>query len=296
MAGMSAAFPNLRSDRRGLAGLIMFGVLLLSVAAAWLLIRGRTAAAERGREILQGIRNRKLSAFWGTDPVELWYLSVTADNQPVGWHQMARSYKDGRYFGRTIRRSGKLIVQEEWTLNEDATAGEYAAREGPIVTFIRLEGGNVRVSSNLDREAASDLAPANYIPEGLSPLVFYLAAEAGQAADCQELLKERPIMDGRVNFTPVAMEPAGERRLRVGISRKTEILFAFAPGGRVEQMEHLQAGITDRLVSPDEVTRQFPETLRLRGTEPEPSDPELQPPGPFDAERPPAGPHDVLNL
>ena len=66
----------IRISRQSLLSLVMLGVLLASVGAAWMIISSHRAhwrhAATRGAELMAEIRQKGLAEYWGSKPVEDW--------------------------------------------------------------------------------------------------------------------------------------------------------------------------------------------------------------------------------
>ena len=254
----------------------MLGVLLASIAAAWMLAR-----------------QTKTGPLAGED----WYLITGGDNAPIGW--MVRYHGPGGKLGLT----GYDVISEEtpqgesppptwskWELNPDATAGRYVSARyivvGPgqlteLVTLIDYNGQAVQVSSI--RQGIKRIrpmpAPADYIPEGRLIPTVQEVARTGQPFVGQMIQDELAAM------LPVAIEPASDGiqsadteptsrpqgalqvvQMRLGGSAMI-VRYTVASDGTIPLIEHLmrdgspggdQLHQTSKLVGFDAVTKQFP--------------------------------------
>lgn len=258
---MSATFQNTR-NKRPLLSIIMLGVLLVSVGIAWMVTREPQAARARTEDILDEIRSRKLSRWWGKKPVELWYIARDKDSKPIGWQRITRSFAAGGYAGTRQAHIRDLRISEKWTLNNDATAGVYigqalTSRE-ILQTRITLKNDEITVHSGLWNEPVKSSVPSNYIPEGLATLVFFLAASGHEDASCRMIFDADAVIPGRINFHSVKLLPEGSRRIRHVLTRgRYEMIYKFDSKGFIERIEYLNEGITYTRTSRNEISKHF---------------------------------------
>jgi len=259
---MRSGFGNSRGGRTLLLKVILLGVLLGSVGLGWVLVRRARTLGERGAEVLYQIRRRKLDYFWGSESVNLLFLRFAPDGRPVGWRQTTREQTDEGYLGtQTVFERGK-ITREIWGLDTSASDGEYECTSGGVMltTTIRLSDGKVSVAQG-PRRPVTAKAPTNYVPEGLSSLVFLLAAKGGQKATCRMIFNERAIDPAGVNFTTVHLVPRGPDVLEVSYPGGASQVHRFDGRGLLQEMEMPEVKVTERRVSREEVRRHFPRSL-----------------------------------
>jgi len=246
----------------------MLVVLVASVGVAWVLTEDRGAQRNRGEEILRQIRGRNLmKSLWGAKRVDSWYLVTNQANEAVGYQRLTRTFGGGVYRGALDDyRRGRVMAQEEWSLNADATVGQYSAKErrptGLLVTRIIFREGQVTVISSDQRAPATSRAPLNYIPEGLNRMVFFLAARGEQKAACRMIFNHSAVMGGRVNFETVQLRPAGRDRVRVR-SVAGDMIYQFDSRGILERLEDVEGKRVFVRVSAGEVVKHFPEAGRF---------------------------------
>ncbi len=265
---MSPTLDTPPRTRQNLLVVIMLGVLLASVGVAWLLTWSDDPAKQRGEAILASIRERQLPNWWGTDPIDLWYLIRDEGGRPVGWQHVTRRTVAGGYAGtRQIRLLDRQwIIDEKWEISADATGGGYEGTSitprGRSETYTELTGGQVRITAPQTAAAAS-AAPPNYIPEGLNTLVFFLAAAGGEKTICQMVFDSDAVRGGRVNFKSVTLKPAGPNRLQVvypgsGAGRT----YHFDDRGLVERIHNPDDGTTYTRMPRADVAKFFAGTMR----------------------------------
>ena len=218
--------------RGSLLGAMMFAILLASVAVAAWLVQLRGGAVDDAVKVLGHIRLRKLTAFWGNDDQTLWYLQRDGEGHPVGWSTAQRSVVEGGYAGRRIRRSGAMLYRERWRIDVAARTGTYSAESFALVrragvrvpllrpigsTAIALGSGRVTVRRTGPQAAGGATAPAprNYVPKGLSTLVYFLTAAGQNAAEFTVLLNERALGGNEVHFSRMRVIPQGRQAVRV---------------------------------------------------------------------------------
>jgi len=264
------------SERSGVLGVVMFAVLLVTVALAWWLTRVRLEPVHRGQEILERIRGKTLQAYWGAEPTTRWYLIIDPQGRPTGWWARLITPVAGGFSGTLIRYLDQTEFSiEQWELANDASSGEYrAAGESPglVDTVIQLKAGRVKVVRQGKRGLlqASAPAPRNYIPEGMTSLALSEAARAGKAACFRIILNNLAIMGKEINFALVRVTPVQQGRARVeyevrslrGIHRSAQIYQLNAEGDIVSIRDEADR-TTQKSVSPEEVFEHFPEAAKF---------------------------------
>jgi hypothetical protein len=261
---MSDSSKNSFQRRQSLLSVVMLGVLLCSVGVGWLVIRGARVSQKRGEEILRRIREQTLRSLWDSQRVELWYLGTDGGGRKVGWRRVTRNLADGAYIGTLYHARENFRAQSRWTLNAEATEGSYIANESTpgkrLITRITFKEGTVTLRSNILRTSVRTVAPANYIPEGLSELVYFLAADGNTDAVCQMVFDGDPVQGGRVNFRTITLRPEGEGGLRWTASGGVgQTIYQFDNSGAIESIEHPDERVVYRRVPRSEVEVHFPE-------------------------------------
>jgi len=210
-----------RSDvlRRSLPTIVLLGVLLASLGAAYLTVHVRRAPLREAADILEEIRSRGLSRYWGKSEVRFFQTDATARGPGGaivnGWEMFVRQRgAEGGFqgirirFDPTIRHTTQpdpriplavrrsVVLWEHWRLNWNATRGEYEAgyclmdgSEFVTNKTVRWSDGHLRETSLPEEptkkrsvEVATD---DRFLPEGLEPLVRLLVAARGTTAQFQ---------------------------------------------------------------------------------------------------------------
>ena len=197
----------------------MGGVLLASVALAWVFTLGPRQRVTTAKDILADIRANGLAKHWGEGLHTQWGI-VYEGGRPDAWQCIVRGRLDsGEYVGMVLNMTGGAFDMEEWRLNADATAGSYGAYAGllgmsPLIpnTTIGLKKGVVTVNPLRDyRHPAESTAPENYLPEGLWDLAARRVAQEKRDAQFEGTFNNSPNHEGgRVEFVTVQFRYAGE--------------------------------------------------------------------------------------
>lgn len=243
----------------------MLAVLLVSIAAAELVVSASRSRARGGERILAEIRSRGLAAYWGTKPVDIWLIGRDSQGRAVSWRHIKRTPDRAGYRGMR-EEGGKAgqFVTELWRLNADATAGRYestsAAKLGQGDATISLDSGKVTVwLPARPIVKATSAAPANYIPEGLDLLVWYLAAGGGRQVSCQMIFNERAVAAGQVRFSPVRLIPKGPTTIAVRSGAiPGPVLYQFDNKGLPETITELGGKIVYNRATQRELIAEFP--------------------------------------
>lgn len=236
--------------RRSMLAVIMLMILVAAVGAGWWLAMSRHSDPQTARDVLADIRKRGLRAIWGDEPVTSWYIERRADGEPVGWRFEARvRLADGRYAGTRVQRLGAKEYVESWILDDTACTGQYQAMDYTLIrrpgqkspvrrvdakTVIALNNGQVNMQrrSGQGMLAGAALAPANYIPEGLTDLVLFETAARGQKTTYQFLSNSESIQRSKLLFAAITAEPEGKRVLRTSLGKAGQIM-TFDEAGQV---------------------------------------------------------------
>lgn len=282
-----------------LAGL-MVAVLLLSVGLAAWIARGRSRPVRRGAEIVEHIRQRRLSAFWPREKQTFWYLSYGRSGRPRGWWLAERRATGDGFAGRRVWRAGSQIHREAWKIDDGAVVCEYQASSSLIeraspgrvpvlrqvsATAITLRGRKVTVRREAlgVGQAATGEAPDNYLPEGISPLAYHLTIAGEEPATFAMIFNQQAVLGGRVQFASAKVAPQGSRKLGVTYSTlrgSSSDRITVDENGQVESSEGLDTGESYRRVPQEEVMKAFPEAVLFARPDapPEPNAP-AEPPG-----------------
>ena len=270
----------------------MVAILAVSVGIAGWIVSGGASRVSDAVEVLQQIRLRKLPAFWGERDSEAWYLERDAAGRPIGWSLHRRQAVRGGYRGFRILRTGQALSRESWEIDLAAQTGRYEAGVSAVSrrpgrsdlvldqlssTTIRLEGGKVQVVHDdlqKGRGKASGEAPENYVPEGLSSLVFYLVAAGGRPCDFAMIFNENAFNQGGVRFSTVRVTPDGPRSVRVALGsggEADEVHYFDREGQPMQRKEVSRRSVRDR-VDFETVERLFPDARRYAPPPPEGTD------------------------
>jgi len=249
----------------------MLGVLLASVATAWLLVQRRTIPARRGAEIMRRIRTETLSAYWPDKPLGLWYLRRDGSGKPVSFYGVVRELTGDGFAGETIMLEPDRLLRESWRLSGDAAAGQYRAYAAPpfsaAETSILLHDGRIEVRrGRRPAHQAGASEPDNYIPEGLLHLVIRLVGEGGDKAAFKMIFNEEAIAGGQVQFALATMIPQSNRSVRVKFDSSaggTTKIYDLDETGRVVRIRDEQDQVIYTLVDLAELIRHFPAVRNL---------------------------------
>jgi len=263
----------------------MVVVLLASVAVAAWLVELRGGPVRDGRQVLDLVRRRGLEAFWGREPETLWYLARDGGGKPAGWWTVRRRPTPSGYRGEHVRRMGEALYQEAWSVDANAQTSEYVAEASQLVqrtgqrmpvlrqestTRITYRRGRVEVlrrTLHRGRQSAADDAPANYVPEGISSLVYYLTAAGQREAAFALIFNEAAVVGKRVHFSETRVVPEGRRRVHVTYTAAGgvvgEEVVEFDAPGRVVRGRRPGSGRSWKRVSFEAVRKVFPEASQF---------------------------------
>ncbi len=256
----------------------MLGVLLASVGAAWMIISSHRAhwrhAATRGAELIAKIRQKGLAEYWGSKPLEDWYLLRDPQDQPVGWRYASRESADGGYAGKFVRRLQGSKYSDVWQLDPGATTGTYSSRsinEPP--SEIHLAAGRLTVRIG-DTSVTDRNPPPDYVPEGMLELVAFLAS-TGEEDIAGKMVVNNDAFDGdKIRYHSFIVIPLGERKVQVrfaGPGRGS--VYSFDAAGRIESIHRLDMGVIVTRVSGREVMFLYREARNIAGRTPPPAQP-----------------------
>jgi YD repeat-containing protein len=234
---MAALEFSSRQSRQTALSVALLGVLLLSVAAAWLLVRNRRGPIHEGQELIEQMRRKGLTEFWGTQPFDQWYVLVNEDGEVLGTRRRRRTFSDGVFTGiMEERRTDGRYTREEWQIGNDATEGRYVAWENQErTTEIVLENGFISLASIRLESPRRMAAPPGYVPEGTSRILYRLAAKQDKEAAVRMILNAYP-----QRFFVFRLDPLGDGRVAVS-----------EPGGSVGRYEFDAQGNLIRVHYPD---------------------------------------------
>jgi hypothetical protein len=288
----------------------MLAALALTAGGAWLLVYVNEGPARLGAEIVSQIQSEGLSEFWSQTREEYWRV-----NGEDWWYFLRFELEDGGFAGVRIRRqtgarqvvspNGTQVIPtgywEIWTLNRDATEGDYQAGSfgpGRIYrdTRIQYSDGKVQASQFEDtpgkRTKTEGAAPNNYVPEGALELARSLVARKDSPAAFQWILKDRRPFGSTPDFLSVRYEPGQsvqgpdgtelrevitrhEMRQQQGVLVTMEKTFYINPEGnevrvseKIIAQDQILASEDRRLVPPEEAREsQMPKRLKALARE-----------------------------
>jgi hypothetical protein len=189
----------------------------------------------------------------------------------------------GGYTGKDVSRIGPRLHVEAWSVDvrgrlsryraEGATLGTSPRTGSPVIaktdsTRIALRNGRVEVLRNeAGRERlGTGEAPANYIPEGLHALVYFLAAGGQREAAFVTVFNEQSVVGNRVRFSWLRAEPQGPRRVRVTFEAGQHV-YQFGANGELLRMEMPETGLHYERAPAKDVQEKFPDASYLAGRE-----------------------------
>ncbi len=271
---------NRQYTRDAAVAVAMLAALALTAGGAWLLVYVNEGPARLGAEIVSQIQREGLSEFWSETRQEYW--RVNGENW---WYVLRFQLEDGGFAGVRIRetrvrqvrtprglRVVPLATWEIWTLNQDATEGDYQAGTfgpGSISrdTRIQYRDGKVKASQFEDsptkRTRTEAAAPDNYVPEGALELARGLVARKDSPAAFQWILNSRRPFGSTPDFLSVRYEPGQtvqgpdgtdlrevitrhETRQQQGVLVTTEKTFYINPEGN-------EVRVSERIIAQDQV-------------------------------------------
>ena len=246
MAPMASEPDRAARQRRYLPlSAVMFSILLVSIAAAWLLVRAKAGNSARGAEIIHQIRSEGLAKYWPEAGVDLTYLYKDSSGQIQDGFIVTRGRVKGGYAG------GKTVpgeIREVWRISEGADMGEYTGptrKKSPSQTRIVLHDGLVRVGQLVEvrqgrwaPKTVESPAPPNYIPEGLTDLAIRLTAAEAEKATFRTIYNPVAISGDQVRFIATTMTPLGPNSVRVSGPGDPDTIYHLDTRGTVVRIEH----------------------------------------------------------
>ena len=186
-------------------------------------LAGRLVVAREGpgrkRKASEGIREKKLPAFWGEEGISLCTCAWDPNGKAVGWWAKTRSPAARGYRGKRIEQVEVTIPAGGLEVDRSGRTSQYLARASAVVrrsgtripvlqpistTSILLRDGQVEVHhTGLQMgQAARAAAPANYIPEGMNDLAYYQASLDERRAAFTLVINDTAIDRGRGCASP----------------------------------------------------------------------------------------------
>ena len=270
--------------RRSVLAGMMMALLAGSVGIAWWLAESRHFDPRAAGELLGGIRQRGLPAFWGNELTTNWYIRYRPDGKPVGWSVSKRLRRQGGgYAGTRIEQYGDLFSTRTWTLDDAARTGRYegvrwripgrVVRNPLLQDTTEIEFGNGKVGvlqaqGGLPIKALAPL-PDDYIPNGLADLAMYEVAARGRKAVFSILPDGKAMARGQVRFTTLRVTPEGGRVVRLDPDdpqQEMEIM-TFEETGRLRRISYPQSGGWMEASTAEAVAKLFPYAMRYKQQE-----------------------------
>jgi hypothetical protein len=208
------------NPRPALVTIVMLGVLLLTVGAAWVVVRYYYSPSRVGATVIAEIRRRTLGELWPKQKYAAWFDRKDALGKIESRRGVVRQSSNGAFAGEMLhlavsgasRRIGN--VRADWTMSDNLTKGYYRASYLGLglAVEIDLDGQQVHLRGTQMGTESVDV-PANYIPEGLEWLAIRLAAQGGKKATFMLIsdiasLQNKTIAFDRVVVTPLDAQSA----------------------------------------------------------------------------------------
>jgi hypothetical protein len=248
--------------RSGLLAVVMLGLLVAALAAAWLVSASLTNARLRAAQLLEELRAHGLAAYLGEHPTEEWYRAAAPDGRRW-WVVHLVQPAQGQYGGVTLHgyrpaHQPLMVDAEVWQLTAAADAGKYLGyRPQGDAIEIRLMDGEVTIDNQVTSKA-----PDNYVPEGLLPLMVRLAARQSHKLVFSSVVNDRAVVGREVRFVPVTLKPESDSRVEMDFGAAQRD-YQFDQSG--ELVKWVEQGITYSRTSRQAVQREEPalvESLR----------------------------------
>jgi hypothetical protein len=262
--------------RPALLSLIMLAVLVLSVAAAWLLAVPRQAAYRHAIDILHSLDADTLSNYWATHD-DTWFIAYDASGR-IGWQGTLLGRAGKLFTGRTktklqLPNSPNFIDEERWGISDDLKTTDYTetsptykviSRDGAIRVRFLVESPNGIVKP-------VDLPPGgqgervdNYLPPCLIELAVARVAKTQRGAtfaivDSSPFVQHQPAL----RMLNLAITPAGPHTVQVTLRGDTDITYVYilAADGDISEIQDLHGRITFKRATRQDVEKDFPDDV-----------------------------------
>jgi hypothetical protein len=259
--------PEPSKSRPTVATLAMLALLLLTVGAAWLLVRFYHTSSREGALLVQEMRTQRLHTLWPAKPYSAWFARQDRADQVQGRLHVVRRPTDGGFEGEethlTIpgRPSGPGTVVERWFVSDDLAHGRYKAdyETGEVRVTIDLENRKVTLTGP-GIDGITEDAPAHYLPEGVARLAVRMVAASGRKAAFVTISNEASVQKKRMVFFDVVMTPVSPREVRVayelGGAKLDEWIFHLDGNGEVIREEGEDGTVLAPIPAPVEEGRE----------------------------------------
>jgi hypothetical protein len=263
-------FSTDNRPRPALLSLIMLAVLVLSVAAAWLVAFPRQSAYRHAVDILRSFNARELNSYWSSHQ-ETWFVAHDASGA-IGWKSTFLQRSGNSFVGDTIARRSQLFRGEHWDISDDLKTIDYRAtfpdfsykvlqhEETIKVEFpVRLPNGTVRWVP-LPPDGQGERVE-NYLPPCLIEQAVAHVAKTQQAAtfaivDGAPFAAHQPAM----RTLNLAITPIGPHTVQTTAQGDTAIttIYILADDGSVSEIQDRQNRITYKRTTRENVEKQYP--------------------------------------
>ena len=236
---------------------------------AWHLVARRRALKNQGVAVIKEIRTRGLAHYWGDTPFIRGFLVTDANGNELGWELRVRRPKGSGYVGLHVTRLGSHGYQEDWEALADTSRVDYwgTSSEGGItrsLVTISLEDNIVTVHQGQKRTGPTGqtTVPANYVLEGILPLVIRQVAAGGKPALVKLLfdkyaLRRRGRGSYGVHFSTVTLAPTSKNVVEVR-SGDGEKAYHLDETGEIIRIEHLKSGVTYTAIPLKQLLKRYP--------------------------------------
>lgn len=266
----------------------MLIMLLAGTMVAWLMVRSRGKDAERGAEIVNYIRHEGVARFVTPQTPVKWYLTRTGEAY-IGWRaRIIVLGQDGSVDGLDIavsypRRAPSQGHWERWSLNADATAGNYSAGATALAAIRPVGGGRIFTDTNTAiayskdrvevlqkierRHQSAARTPSNYLPEGMLAMAVKAVAERKTKGVFRLVLNSLPPVGDLTRLASLSLEglPGQQEgiaaRVVAGYPRTPlgEHIYHLDSAGEIVRIE--QDGAETVAAGQDEVVAKFSDAM-----------------------------------
>jgi len=247
----------------------MLVVLVLSVISAMSLVQLRGAPARRGVQLLEQLRQKKISAYWPMGLQQRWYLGQIRGQAVACVGHFIIGTDEGFFGLELLMDPAGEIATGSWQIDPSASKGTYTGRvrtpRGTIIQQVTIELDNrmVRVTArHLNRQAVAPV-PENYVPEGMLDLLAGLACSDGENALVQIIYDNQALTPrGAVVFQPISFKPVDARSVQLGSSPGARV-YHFDADGKLVKMTSADDGLEYNLANINEIVDQLPQAEKL---------------------------------
>jgi hypothetical protein len=246
----------------------MLVVLVLSVAAAWMVAFPRQRAYRHAVEMLHSFDAGTLSSYWSAHE-ESWFIAYDVAGRAIGWEGTFLRTSGNSFTGGTFTRLPDFADQEEWKVSGDLKTTDYAetfphysvhSQDGMISVkaAIQLSNGLRKVVA-LPGDGRSERVE-NYLPPFLIELAVARVAKTQQAATFA-IVDSSPFAARQAVLRTLSLtiKPTGPHTVQTTIEGDPVVtmVYVLTNDGDVSEIQDLHNRITYKRASRQDVEKHF---------------------------------------